>query len=1449
MLITSSILEGSGLEDGDEDDIPSNLKGCTDPPISDTPSLSPLPLPLRAHARFRTAFNRMRNQMLITSRMVETGAMDQSSSGPLVVRPRSPLAGGRSARSMSIQSAASMDEHEMATSQSVASESSASDTKPYFDLSRPRCLSISVAGGSLLIDDHNSSSATSMTSEEERHRRRNSLAGIPQLPLHHTGIQAGMRSRRTSSADPANSLETHLRDELRRLVDATGSIDGSDRSAGMQQHVSAASAAGSLLPASLTAAYISFTPSMPDRQHCAQVQATVNSYLENVPPVLATSEGWNLCLESLYACQAYDIPAAIHTTPFTAGTASDATSHSVQSVYDFMLAAGAQPTGRTYSVLVQSLCAQAAQQLQQRQQDGGDVKMIESEEDKCSAAAAIALLERALALLRTAVLQHPGHGTHPDAPTPFVRLLEGFAAHASPRRVEEVIELWSKSATEAGLHSIDGRAHFALIQAVVNAAERGTTHGQDPAMTHLGAVQKVTECLQTFEQDCKEGILERQSLGSHGRVAYDLLVYNGAIEASFRLGYPDRGVEIFERILSHQQMPTHYLSQVPVDASTISVLLEGLLLVGEPATAVQWLLKLRQHNKLVKLLNADVTPAELATKMLPEPNDTIVSQILAELLKAFPTVHGPSVASTELEAALQGFLDLLPVIRERAETSPAFLPPNLATRISEILDSAHRSKMQPISPRTAAQAQAQARAPARAPAPAPAPMPAMAPAVPMSQPMTPAITQDSSCSTQHSSAHEPLSPPMTPLLPVPAAQRSPIPGTASVTAAGPQQQHPAIRSLDPSFLTALNVTPAHPLPRLRKIDAALSRKLEAALRIKKPRSGTSGGGSAGGADHSPTASVQAPLAMLRKQAGNGCYPDAVAFKELIMACGRANDLGLVREVYSLAAVMLAHMERGSEAQLRAWYSIEDAVLSALAHSGDAGGANAHRRRLLSAGGVPSANSYAALIATVKDTTDDAQAARDLWHESRQLGVVPNIYLYNAIISKLSRARKAYPALQLFDEMRRPPHNLQPTSVTYGAIVNACVRGGDAQRATKYFAEMEADPSFKARVPPYNTMIQFFTYAEPNREQALLYYHKMQAAGVSPSAHTYKLLLDIYGTVAPVQPTEMERIFAQLRKDSNVQVNGAHWASLIQCYGMELKNVSKAIEIFERADAEAGGSSGHSSNSGPTAADPIALEALMLVFFEAHQPHLMRRYVEAMRRRRPQGTRMTAYICNLLIKGYALDGISGLCEARAIFAQMRDPPAGVAAAGNHAPRVHGAGSRRPSTSPSSSAAAAANASSSAHAATRQNQRRKGGPTPTPALSHADGEHDQQQAATAALGATSFDQVFREPSTYESMIRAELSHGFVEPARHILAQMESRGFPPALISRTRTLFDEDVQNVLTVCLKPAPREAAAPGGGGGAEMTHGHSAHGSVQVHAHGHGRAYTQAGARPVYHHA
>ncbi|KAF8189730.1 hypothetical protein BJ912DRAFT_362094 [Pholiota molesta] len=436
----------------------------------------------------------------------------------------------------------------------------------------------------------------------------------------------------------------------------------------------------------------------------------------------------------------------------------------------------------------------------------------------------------------------------------------------------------------------------------------------------------------------------------------------------------------------------------------------------------------------------------------------------------------------------------------------------------------------------------------------------------------------------------------------------------------------------------------------------------------------------------------------------GVAPAPYVLCRLIEGWGRFGALDRVRELYTAAQAVLA--QEPAESQRYEWAAVENSMVIALAHAGHVDAAHVHRARILAQGLAPSADAYGILVQLVRDTTDDTSGAIALFQEAVERGVKPNMYLYNNIISKLSKARKADYALELFQQMKAS--GVRVSSITYGTVIGACARVGDVASAESLFKEMTRSRNFKPRVPPYNTMMQLHTTTKPNRVSALYYYDEMRKAGVSPSAHTYKLLLDAYGSVEPVELEPMEKVFSQLLKDKSVEVTGAHFASLINAYGCVSKDLDKAISVFESMGTYA---------RAPKP-DAVAFEAIINAIVAHKQTDLLPVYINKMVE---AGVHMTAYIANFLIKGYA--NVGDLEKAREIFESLSNPPTGVAAPNNHVPHSPDMSSEVPVMAP----------------------------------------------------------VYREPSTWEVMVRAELGAGNRDAALDLLERLRERQYPEAVYSR--------------------------------------------------------------------
>jgi len=250
-------------------------------------------------------------------------------------------------------------------------------------------------------------------------------------------------------------------------------------------------------------------------------------------------------------------------------------------------------------------------------------------------------------------------------------------------------------------------------------------------------------------------------------------------------------------------------------------------------------------------------------------------------------------------------------------------------------------------------------------------------------------------------------------------------------------------------------------------------------------------------------------------------------------------------------------------------------------------------------------------------------------------------------------------------------------------------------------------------------MQLFVATKPDRLKVLEYYGRMREAGVKPSDHTYKLLLDAYGSVQPIDVEGMEKVFQDLLRDRRVTVNGTHWAARINAYGCANRDLNRALQVFSEI-----------SKTTPGLPDAVCYEALLNVLVTNHRTDLFPEYLDHMAK---AGVHMTAYVANLVIKGYATANDIG--KAREMFESMSDPAFGVAAPDNHA------------------------------------------------------SHEPSETAHSSFNSP----VYREPSTWEAMVRAELGSNNKDAALALIERMRLRGYPSAVLNRVNGILHDDFSDL--------------------------------------------------------
>jgi len=396
--------------------------------------------------------------------------------------------------------------------------------------------------------------------------------------------------------------------------------------------------------------------------------------------------------------------------------------------------------------------------------------------------------------------------------------------------------------------------------------------------------------------------------------------------------------------------------------------------------------------------------------------------------------------------------------------------------------------------------------------------------------------------------------------------------------------------------------------------------------------------------HGRTAShFNEAMARFRNMRRSGRHPRYPTYAKLINAAAKESRLDVATDILGAAATDIPLIHNNTTVRA-GWVSIYDALLAAALTCSDRALAAQYHEQLLGLGAAPSANTYGLYITTLGTSSssksikplDEATTALSIFARSQSEGVTPTSFLYNALIGKLGKARRIDDVLFHFSQMRA--HGIRPTSVTYGTVVNALCRVSDTPLAEQLFAEMEAQDNYRPRPAPYNSLMQhFLTPAHASRTKVLDYAARMAAAGIEPTAHTYKLLIDAH---ASLDVPDLPAAHAVLASIPAPGPQAVHYAALIHATGCVLHDLPAARALFDDV-----------LRGKKCAPEATLYQALFeaIVANRACTDDVVGPLRADMRERR---VGLTAYIANTLISGWSGSGSSeGPAKARAVYEEL------------------------------------------------------------------------------------------------------------------------------------------------------------------------------------------------------
>lgn len=380
------------------------------------------------------------------------------------------------------------------------------------------------------------------------------------------------------------------------------------------------------------------------------------------------------------------------------------------------------------------------------------------------------------------------------------------------------------------------------------------------------------------------------------------------------------------------------------------------------------------------------------------------------------------------------------------------------------------------------------------------------------------------------------------------------------------------------------------------------------------------------------------LSRLRNVRRTGRHLHYTAYGKLLTAAGKAKQVHKIGDILSMAHNDLPLLP-DVQAVRAGWVGIYDSAIAAYLTAGDRHTASKFHQQLLDMGAAPSANTFGIYITTLEGTFDEATEAVKIFQRAVAEGVTPSVFLYNAVIGKLGKARRIDDCLRYFSEMQNL--GMKPSSVTYGTLVNALCRTSEETFAVEMFDEMEAAPNYRPRPAPYNSIIQYFLNTKRDRSKVLEYYERMKSRHIKPTSHTYKLLIEAYASLEPVNLEAAETVLEEM-KQANVPPEAVHYGTLIHAKGCVTHDMASARNTFNSI-----------VSSGAIKPTDNLYQNLLEAMIANHQVGETGEILEDMASR---GVRMTPYIANTLIHGWA--GAGDVAKAKAIFddlgADKREP---------------------------------------------------------------------------------------------------------------------------------------------------------------------------------------------------
>jgi pentatricopeptide repeat protein len=192
------------------------------------------------------------------------------------------------------------------------------------------------------------------------------------------------------------------------------------------------------------------------------------------------------------------------------------------------------------------------------------------------------------------------------------------------------------------------------------------------------------------------------------------------------------------------------------------------------------------------------------------------------------------------------------------------------------------------------------------------------------------------------------------------------------------------------------------------------------------------------------------------------------------------------------------------------------------------------------------------------TVHDLDRMANIFDMMQEFQVSVSAVTYGTLIKAFGQAERIGRCHEVWADLRRS--GIQPTIVTFGCYIDACVRNGEIDTAEMIFESMASEPhGVRPNAVVYTSLIRGFAQAKQPRK-ALELYRRMQLEGIEATSVTFNSVLDVVSRQLS-EPSMLQEVIDDMCK-ANVTPDVVTYSILMKA-SCSSGNVQGALSLFRQ----------------------------------------------------------------------------------------------------------------------------------------------------------------------------------------------------------------------------------------------------------------------------------------------